>query len=377
LGSKIMRGGRIREQTQARSSLYTPEKLEAKDDDSTSLWQAALRSLTSVRRVVIPFGGRKDFSLSNDKLEAGSKLWANLLGLMCANAFLEQRNRKIKEHAGQKAIYASAEDYRVAYELLEGIARRSVEGLGESHKKILKAIYELRQESDFGEGGFSYKQIADKAKISKGTVSKNRSYLVRSLGMLYEVEQTGKLNIPSDATPEWWEGGEAMVGFPHPDVVASWEGHIPSPTPGNDGNAETVSPNRDSFAEKPVSPNGNHSGNVSNPKGPKVCRHPKRERVMGNNGEEVCGRCGKYVGPEDKVAAQKKAYEAFLTFGERIDNGGVLRSLWRAKALDMGMTGREFGTAARQLEAAGRVEPREYADQKDRYYYRPRELGGE
>jgi hypothetical protein len=77
----------------------------------------------------------------------------------------------------------------------------------------------------------------------------------------------------------------------------------------------------------------------------------------------------------DKEAAQQKAYEAFTAFGEKINNGGVLRSAWKAKALDMGLTGREFGTAVRQLEAAGRVEAREYADQKDRYYYAPRELG--
>jgi hypothetical protein len=56
-------------------------------------WQAALLSLTSVRRVVLP-RSHPDFCFDSDEVSHGARLWTNVMGLMCAHSWLAQRNRE-------------------------------------------------------------------------------------------------------------------------------------------------------------------------------------------------------------------------------------------------------------------------------------------
>jgi len=369
--------GRNEAQTRALSKQYTLERLVAPDKHKVDTWRAALTSLTGARHVVIPYAGRDEFCLASDDVESGPRLWANLLGLLCANAFLEQRNRRTTDHDGRKVVHANAEDYQTAYELIRDLAGRSLEPLGETHKKIVQAVYDLRQEADFPEDGFSVTKIADKARVSKGTVSKNRAYLTRSVGMLYETE-SGKLNIPAEATPAWWEGGNVMEGFPAPAMVKAWEeGTDPPMPPPSDtekpGNTETFAEEPHRNGKKPVSSEWKPSGNVST----KSCRHPQSARVLGNNAEEFCADCGENMDAlrRGKELTQQQVYEAFLSFGDRVNNGGVLRSEWKRTATKLGISGRDFATAQRRLEKVGRVVGKEYSQQNDQYFYRRPKLG--
>ena len=233
---------RIKEHTAALSRQFSPDFVADPHGHMVPKWRAALASLTGVRKVVIPFGNHEMFRLENEEIGHGARLWGNLLGLMCAHAWLEQRNREVREvRDGTRAVVATAADYRAAYELLESVAARSIVNLGDTHRKIVKAVYELRQDAKFKDDGFSSKQIADHAGISKGTVSKNRTFLVMSAGLLYETDDK-RLNIYEDADPSWWESGDAMSGFPRPSEVDRWD--TPPPDPGNGGNAETLGQNR-------------------------------------------------------------------------------------------------------------------------------------
>jgi hypothetical protein len=188
---------------------------------------------------------------------------------MCAHAWLEQRNREVREiQEGVLAVVATAEDYRAAYDLIESVGGRSVVNLGETHRKIVRAVYDLKQEEKdktFPDYAFGVRAIAEKAGISPGTVSKNKTFLTKSAGLLYEPENSpGKLSIPDDAEPSWWEDGDVMEGFPAPAEVEAWEEPNTSPpNKGNDGNEETVGEKTDAYAEKPVSEDGNTEETVS------------------------------------------------------------------------------------------------------------------
>ncbi len=48
-----------------------------------------------------------------------------------------------------------------------------------------------------------------------------------------------------------------MCGFPRPEVVETWEGHTPSPDPGNGGNTETEEKKPHTYAGNSVSNVGN------------------------------------------------------------------------------------------------------------------------
>jgi hypothetical protein len=247
---------RIKEHTAALSRQFSPDFVADPHGHMVPKWRAALASLTGVRKVVIPFGDHKEFRLSNEDISHGARLWGNLLGLMCAHAWLEQRNREIREvQNGAPAVVATAADYRRAYELLRAVASRSVVNLGETHRKIVQAVYDLKQEDTgpFSSDGYGVRAIAEKAGISPGTVSKNRTFLTKSAGLLYETEN-GKLHISADADPSWWDGGDVMKGFPRPSEV---DGYILSPEGGNSGNTETPDEKPDTYAEKGVSKGGN------------------------------------------------------------------------------------------------------------------------
>jgi hypothetical protein len=88
------------------------------------------------------------------------------------------------------------------------------------------------------------------------------------------------------------------------------------------------------------------------------------------------GESAKLSDLADRRRLQEEVYDAFLSFGEEtVTNGGVLRSRWRERALQQGMTAKDFQTGIRALVKAGRVEAREYSKENDRYFYLSRELG--
>jgi hypothetical protein len=123
---------------------------------------------------------------------------------MCAHAWLEQRNREVREVSdASPAVVATAADYEAAYAIFKATSKRSVVNLSDTHRKIVQAVYDLALTTQFASDGFSTKKIADQAGISKGTISKNRAYLTMSVGLLYETVEK-KLAISEDADPSWW-----------------------------------------------------------------------------------------------------------------------------------------------------------------------------
>jgi hypothetical protein len=184
-------------------------------------WKAALYSLAAVRRVVFPLD-REEFCLDRDDISYGARLWANLLGLMCTHAWLEQHNRDILTlNNGEAAIVATPEDYTAAYEIFEETCERSVVNICDTHRKILDALYELREEERNPFVGFSQKQISEKSGLPRSTVGDNRAFVAKSLKWVWEPEGGG-LALVHDADPSWWEKGDVLVGFPRPEEVRCW-----------------------------------------------------------------------------------------------------------------------------------------------------------
>ncbi|PLS87630.1 MAG: hypothetical protein CYG60_00875, partial [Actinobacteria bacterium] len=133
--------GRVKEHTRAFSKLLRPGYAATDNTEEVGRWQAALGSLTAKRRVVFPLE-HEEFALDNDGVSHGARLWANLLGLMCSHAWLEQRNRDaIELSSGERAVVATPDDYEAAYDIFQAISRRSVVNLSETHRKILNALY--------------------------------------------------------------------------------------------------------------------------------------------------------------------------------------------------------------------------------------------
>jgi len=226
-------------------------------DEERKLWEAALRSLTATRRVIWDFADKPEFSLNNDSLEHGARLWGNLLGLAEANAFLEQNNREVTTlEDGSEAIVADARDYEVAYRLFEATSKRSMENISDVHRKILDAVHKLQAGHTLG--GWSMNKIAREAHVSSATVHRHKTFLTKSLGYLAE-DEDGGLRLALGVDPSWWEKGEAMRGFPTPEEVQSWEGDTPPPESEILRNSETESQNPDTYAEKPVSQERNGS----------------------------------------------------------------------------------------------------------------------
>jgi hypothetical protein len=270
--------GRIKEHTAALSRQFSPDFVADPHGHMVPKWRAAFRSLTEVRKVVIPFGDHEGFKLSNEDISHGARLWGNLLGLMCAHAWLEQRNREIREvKGGARAVVATAEDYEAAYDLIKDVGSRSIVNLGETHRKIVQAVRDLREEDTFDSDGYSVRAIAKKAGISPGTVSKNRTFLTKSAGLLYETESK-RLQVVDDIDPALLESADvktALEGFPDPSKVAEWD--TPPPAPGNTGNTQTPKEKSDTYAETVFPNEGNAqetvetvSPNGSAPTGPKV-----------------------------------------------------------------------------------------------------------
>src|SRR5215207_8091505 len=213
--------GRVAAHSRAFSRLLLPEQAGEDHTPRIRAWQAALRSLTAVRRVVFDLN-REEFCFDSDAVSHGARLWGNLLGLMLTHAWLEQRNRKIVElSGGERAVLATPADYEAAYEIFKATCERSIVNLTDTHRKILDAIYELNQESIFVTDGFSLRKIAEKAGVHHSTVAENKTYLTKSAKLLREAEGGG-LALVADAEPSWWQKDDLLVGFPRPEQVGKW-----------------------------------------------------------------------------------------------------------------------------------------------------------
>jgi hypothetical protein len=211
--------GRVAEHSRAVSQQLHRDRAGQDHTPKIRDWQAAWRSLTAIRRVVFEVK-RDEFCFNSDTVSHGARLWGNLLGLMQANAWLEQRSRDVVELAsGERAIIATPEDYKVAYDVFKATCERSVVNLSDTHRKILDAVYGLQNEDTLADG-FSQRKIADKAGVSVSTVSEHKTYLTKSVKLLRETE--GGLTLVADAEPSWWEKGDLLIGFPRPEQVRAW-----------------------------------------------------------------------------------------------------------------------------------------------------------
>ncbi|PLS82604.1 MAG: hypothetical protein CYG60_24065 [Actinobacteria bacterium] len=211
--------GRVAAHSRAFSKLLLPEQAGEDHTPRIRAWQAALRNLTNVRRVVFDLD-RKEFCFDSDQVSHGARLWGNLLGLMLTHAWLEQRNRQIVELSSGRAIVATPEDYEAAYLIFKATCERSIVNLSDTHRKILDAVFGLNQESKFTDG-FSLRRIAEKAGVHHSTVAEHKTYLTKSAKLLREVEGGG-VDLVADAEPSWWQKDDLLVGFPRPEQVWRW-----------------------------------------------------------------------------------------------------------------------------------------------------------
>lgn len=220
--------GRVADHSRAVSRQLLPSNAGIDHTPQIRAWQAAFRSLTAFRRVVLDLD-REEFCFDSDEVSYGARLWANVLGLMLAHAWLEQRNREIIElSTGEQAIAATPEDYEAGYRIFEATCERYIVNLSETHRKILNAVYELKQE-DNSAGGFSHRKIAKKARVHHSTVSDNKTFLTKGVKLLRETED-GLLTLVADAEPSWWRKGDLLVGFPRPEQVWQWWGEKVPPS---------------------------------------------------------------------------------------------------------------------------------------------------
>ena len=226
--------GRVAAHSKAVSEQLSPAYVAAEHDDGIRAWRQALRSLTTVRRVVLPVEDER-FRFDSDEVPHGARLWTNMLALMATHAWLEQRNRELIDlPGGGQAVVASAEDYEAAYQIFEATCERSVLNLSKTHKKILDAMYRLQEELEDSSdwpvwAGLTQRKIAEAAGVAQSTVSENKTFLHKSAKLVRPVGEGG-LALVKHAEPSWWHTGDAMLGFPKPQAVRSWWGGD-DPTP--------------------------------------------------------------------------------------------------------------------------------------------------
>jgi hypothetical protein len=256
--------GRVAEHSRAVSRQLLPDNAGEDHGSKVRAWQAALRSLTAKRRVVFPLD-RKEFCFDSDTVSHGARLWANLLGLMLAHAWLEQRNRESRELAdGEKAIVATAEDYEAAYNIFKATCERSVVNLSDTHRAILDAVYDLKSESVLV-GGFSLRKIAEKAGVHHSTVAEHKTYLTRSAKLLREADEGG-LDLVAGAEPSWWRKADLLIGFPRPEQVWRWweESHpLASESVRQARHAHEEGEEPLTYAESPVEQENRHRTNTT------------------------------------------------------------------------------------------------------------------
>ncbi len=213
--------GRVPEHSRAVSRQLLPERAGEDHSAKVRAWQAALKVLAQVRRVVFPLE-HEGFCFNSNHVSHGARLWGNVLGLMLAHAWLEQRNREITElSTGERAVVATPEDYEAAYAVFKATCERSVINLSDTHRRILDAVYELKEEGQPPDG-LSHRKIAEKAGVHHSTVGEHKAFLTKSAKLLWETEGGG-LDLVAEAEPSWWrKGDEPLVGFPTPEHVRQW-----------------------------------------------------------------------------------------------------------------------------------------------------------
>jgi hypothetical protein len=318
-------------------------------DEERKLWHAALRSLTGHRRVIWDFADHEGFGVDNDDLDHGARLWSNLLGLGEANAFLEQENRTIETlEDGSEVIVATAEDYKVAYELVEATATRSMVNVSDSHRKILNAMHELQDGG--GYGGHSQKEIAEKAGVHPSTVTRNKTYLTKSVKFITE-DFDGELKLVSGAEPSWWEEGEPMRGFPKPETVEGWSSEsvaIPR-------NRAIEGEKPDTYAAEPVAEACNHRAIVAqeDDADPLAEGRGAPDVLTAPVSWEADGFEIEYM-PDD---ADRMVFDALVEVcNEHPEKRGrAQRTLWLARAEAKGVSGNEFLDAYQDLDRVKRI----------------------
>lgn len=219
--------GRVANHSRAFSRLLLPDHAAEDHSPKVRAWRTALRGLAAVRRVVFPLEAEQ-FCLDSDEVSHGARLWANLLGLMLAHAWLEQRNREVMDLSGELAVVATPDDYAAAYGIFETTCERSVVNLSDTHRKILDAVYGLNNQPGLT-SGHSLRAIAERAELHHSTVAEHKTFLTKSAKLLYEVDGGG-LDLVSGAEPSWWGKTDLLAGFPRPAQVRLWwENHSSVP----------------------------------------------------------------------------------------------------------------------------------------------------
>jgi hypothetical protein len=211
-----------------------------------------------------------DFAFDDDQVSHGARLWANVLGLMSTNAWLEQNNRRIIElPSGERVIEATPDDYETAYRIFIEVCERTVINISDTHRKILDALHELHDESPV-RNGFTTREIAKKAGCSPQTVSNNKTFLATSAKLIRETEDGISLLPGTD--PEEWTSGNLTKGLPSPEKVRSWWGQQnppPSPdgqkTSGQAGQRTVTVAKADTYAENSVQRETGQGLDTSNP----------------------------------------------------------------------------------------------------------------
>jgi hypothetical protein len=228
--------GRVKEHSSALSAQLLPDAATADYSREAFLWREGLRQLTAHRRVVFPLR-HPDFALDDDQVSHGARLWANLLSVMASHAWLEQRNRRLLDlREGRVAIEAIPDDYAAAYRIFNKVCKRTVVNISDTHRKILNSLYDLQQQFP-NRQGFTQREIAKEGKdvpseqrVSQGSISNNKTFLVTSAKLMKETEHG--LALVEGAEPSWWSQDGIMTGLPTPEQVkAWWEDSDPDPDP--------------------------------------------------------------------------------------------------------------------------------------------------
>src|SRR5215203_185480 len=228
--------GRVKQHATAVSEQLLPDAATTDRSRERWLWQEGLRQLTNQRRVVFDLR-HPDFALDDDQVSHGARLWANLLSVMATHAWLEQRNRRLLDLGeGRVAIEATPDDYAAAYRIFNKVCKRTVVNISDTHRKILNSLYDLRQQFPNREG-FTQREIAKEGKdvpseqrVSQGSISNNKTFLITSAKLMKETEYG--LALVEGAEPSWWSQDGIMTGLPTPEQVrAWWEDSDPDPDP--------------------------------------------------------------------------------------------------------------------------------------------------
>jgi hypothetical protein len=217
--------GRVEEHSAAFSKTLWKSHIVKDHGGTLARWHAAFRTLTGVRRVVLPVEDA-GFKLTTN-IPHGARLWRNFVSLMLTNAWLQQHNREITPlDNGERAVVVDAEDYRVAYEVFRAAATRSIDNLGPRHTAILKALYELKtdEKSRVRGGGFSLRAVGAKVGCSAEAIRKQKTYLLTT-GLVYETD-SGSLNLSEGVDPGAWDKTQALRGFPTPEEIRGPDGPV-------------------------------------------------------------------------------------------------------------------------------------------------------